>query len=235
MRLALGAGKARIIQQLLTETLLMAFVGGMLGLVFATWGKDLLVAFISTNLPAMDPIHLDYRVLGFNLVLTLLTGLASGLAPALQASGIRLNESLKEAGRSSTEVGSGRLFRGGLVVGEIALTMMLLIGAGLLVRSFLRLRGIDPGFKSERILTLNIDLTLSMYPKPVDQASFFQHVLERIKGLSGVQSVSASSAVPLAGQRTPYDSPGTNGGGSDGSGRSGAKPDCQYRQGRAVI
>ncbi|MBZ5535792.1 MAG: ABC transporter permease [Acidobacteriia bacterium] len=199
IRLALGAGKARIIRQLLTESLLMALFGGTLGLVLATWGKDVLVAFISANLPTLDPIRLDHRVLGFNLVLTLLTGLASGLAPALHASRIPLNESLKEAGRSSTEARSGRLFRSLLVVGEIALTMVLLIGAGLLLRSFLHLRGIDPGFKSERILTMNIDLTLSKYPKPLDQASFFQQVMERIKGLRGVKSVGASSSVPLLG------------------------------------
>ena len=118
------------------------------------------------NLPALEPIGLDYRVLGFSLALAVVTGLAFGLAPALQASRVSLNEVLKEAGRSGTEFRSGMLFRNLLIICETALAMVLLVGAGLLFQSFLRVRGIDLGFKSEHTLSLTIDLTLSKYPTP---------------------------------------------------------------------
>lgn len=154
VRRALGAGKLRILRQLLTESVLMALLGGAAGLALAFWGKDLLVAFISPNLPTMDPIAIDHRILGFNLSIALLTGLAFGLAPALQASRIQLNESLKKGGRSATEGQTGRRLRNLLVVSEIALAVMLLIGAGLLLKSFLRLRGVDPGFKTDHTLCL---------------------------------------------------------------------------------
>ena len=196
VRRALGAGKARVLRQLLTESVLMALLGGAIGMVLAIWGKDLLVAFISPNLPTLDPVRLDYRVLGFNLGLAVLTGLAFGLAPALQASKVPLNESLKEARSSTTEGRAGHRLRGLLVVFEVALAMVLLIGAGLLFRSFLRLRGMDTGFRSDRILSLSIDLTTSKYPKPRDQAAFFQQVMEKVRGLRGVESVGGGSSLP---------------------------------------
>jgi putative ABC transport system permease protein len=200
VRLTVGAGRARIVRQLLTESLLLALLGGLFGLALARWGKDLLVAFISPDLPALEPIGLDFRVLGFSLALALVTGLAFGLAPALQASRVSLNEVLKEAGRSGTEYRSGIHFRNLFAIGETALAMALLVVAGLLFKSFLRVRGIDPGFKSERILSLTIDLTLSKYPTPKDQARFFQQVLEGIKSLGGVQSVGGSGCPPLGGR-----------------------------------
>ena len=199
VRLALGAGRRRILRQLLTESTLMALFGGALGLAVAIWAKDLLVAFISADLPTLEPIQLDYRVLGFTLCLSLLTGLAFGFAPAFQASGIPLNESLKEAGRSTTEGGSGRRLRGLLVVCEVALAMVLLIGAGLLFRSFLRLSGIDMGFRLDRILCLNIDVTPAKYPRARDQATFFKQAMERTKSLAGVQSVAGSTSAPFEG------------------------------------
>jgi putative ABC transport system permease protein len=196
LRLALGAGKARLLRQLLTESVLMAVLGGALGMLLALWGKDLLVAFISPNLPTLDPIHLDFRVLGFNFGLAVLTGLAFGLAPALEASKVPLSESLKEASRTTTEGRTGRPLRKLLVVSEVALAMVLLIGAGLLFRSFLRLRGMDTGFRSDRILSLSIDLTTSKYPKPGDQAAFFREVIEKIRGLREVGSVAAGNSLP---------------------------------------
>ena len=197
VRLAVGAGRIRIVQQLITESILLALLGGLLGLALAHWGKDLLVAFISPNLPALEPIGLDYRVLGFNLGLAVLTGVAFSLAPALQASKISLSEVLKEASRGTSEFRSGTLFRNVLIICETALTMVLLVGAGLLFKSFMRVRGIDPGFKSEHILSLAVDLTPSKYPTPADQSRFFQQVIEGIKGLGGVQSVGGSSSPPL--------------------------------------
>jgi putative ABC transport system permease protein len=196
LRLALGAGRARVLRQLLTESVLLAILGGAFGMLLALWGKDLLVAFISPNLPTLDPIHLDVRVLAFNLGLAVLTGLAFGLAPALEASKVPLNESLKEAGRTTTESRTGHPLRKLLVVFEVALAMVLLIGAGLLFRSFLRLRGMDTGFRSDRILSLSIDLTTSKYPTPRDQAAFFREVIEKIRGLRQVESVAAGNSLP---------------------------------------
>jgi putative ABC transport system permease protein len=200
VRLTVGAGRSRIVRQLLTESALLALLGGLLGLVLAHWGKDLLVAFISPNLPALEPIVLDYRVLGFSLALAVLTGLAFGMVPALQASKVSLNEVLKEASRSASESRSGLLFRNVLTMGETALAMVLLVGAGLLFRSFLQVRGIDMGFKSQNILSMTIDLTPSQYITPKAQAAFFQQVLERIKSLDGVQA--AGSTIPPLGNRS---------------------------------
>ncbi|HMD70916.1 MAG TPA: ABC transporter permease [Bryobacteraceae bacterium] len=199
VRRALGAGKGRVLQQLLTESILLGLLGGIAGLALAFWGKNLLIALISRNLPALAPIGLDYRVLAFNLGLGLLTGVAFGLAPALQASQVQLNESLKEAGRSAADGRSGHHLRNLLVVFEVALAMVLLCGAGLLLKSFLRMRGIDPGYRSDRVLTLNVNLTFSQYPKPLDQTRFFQQAIERIKVLPGVQAVGAGTSIPLGG------------------------------------
>jgi putative ABC transport system permease protein len=200
MRLTVGAGRGRVIRQLLTESALLALTGGALGLALARWGKDLLVAFISPNLPALEPIMLDYRVLSISLALALVTGLAFGLVPALHASKVSLNELLKEAGRSGSGLRSGALVRNLLVVSETALAMVLLVGAGLLFRSFLRVLGIDPGFKPERTLCVTVDLTFSKYPTAKDQVRFFQQVIEGIKNLQGVQSVGGSGMPPLEGR-----------------------------------
>jgi putative ABC transport system permease protein len=199
VRRALGAAKGRVVQQLLTESMLLGLLGGTVGLALAFWGKNLLIAWISRNLPALDPIRLDYRVLAFNLALGLLTGVAFGLAPALQASKVQLNESLKEAGRGAADGRAGNRLRNLLVVFEVALAMVLLCGAGLLLKSFLHMRGIDPGFRSDRVLTLNVNLTFSQYPKPLEQTGFFQQAIERIGVLPGVQAVGAGTSLPLGG------------------------------------
>jgi putative ABC transport system permease protein len=202
VRLAVGAGRRRIIRQLITESGLLALLGGILGLVMARSAKDLLVTFISSNLPALEPIGLDYRVMGFCLALAVVTGLAFGLVPALQASRIPLNEVLKEAGASASEPRSGMLFRDLLLISETALAVMLLVGGGLLFRSFLRVRGIDLGFRSQNILSVTIDLTPSEYATPNVQAAFFQQLMERIKGLEGVRAVAGSSCPPLGNRET---------------------------------
>jgi putative ABC transport system permease protein len=202
IRQTVGAGRTRIVRQLLTESTLLALLGGLLGLVLARWGKDLLVAFLSPNLPALEPITLDYRVLGFSACLAVVTGLVFGMVPAFQASKVSLNEALKEASRSASESRSGRLFRDVLIIGETALAMVLLVGAGLLFRSFLRVRGIDMGFKAGNILSMTIDLTPSQYATPKVQAGFFQQAIESIRGLEGVQSVAGSTCPPLGNRET---------------------------------
>ena len=199
VRLAVGAGRSRIIRQLVTESTLLSLLGALVGLALAQWGKDLLVSFISPNLPTLEPIGLDYRVLGFSLALALVTGLAFGLAPALEASRVSLNETLKESSRGSSELRARFGSRNILIIFETALAMTLVVGAGLLVKSFLLVRGIDMGFKADHTLSMMIALTPSKYATPSDQARFFQQVMEGIRGLAGVQSVGASNGGPSGG------------------------------------
>ncbi|MBZ5725019.1 MAG: ABC transporter permease [Acidobacteriia bacterium] len=201
VRHALGAGRSRLVRQLLTESGLLALSGGIAGLALAFWGKDLLVAFISRNLPVVEPIRVDYRVLGFTLALALLTGLVFGLAPALESAGVRWHEALKGAGRGAAGGRSRHGLRDLLVVVEVALAMVVLVGAGLLIKSFLLLRGINAGFQADRVLTLRVNLTESKYPTAREQSLFFQQVLERLQGLRGVQAAGATGNLPLGGNR----------------------------------
>ena len=199
LRLSVGAARTRIVRQLLTESVLLAVLGGLAGLALARWVKDLLVTLISPNLPALGPIALDYRVFGFSLALAVVTGLTFGLVPALQATRVSVTEALKEAGGSGAEFLSGRLFRSSLVVCETALAVVLLASAGLLFRSFMRVRATKPGFNSQKVMSLTVDLTLSRYPTPNEQARFTERAIEHIKGLAGVQSVGAASYPSLFG------------------------------------
>ena len=199
VRRALGAGRPRILRQLLTESVLLAVAGGAAGLALAYWGKDLLVAFLSRNLPVVQPIRLDLRVLGFTLGVALVTGLAFGLAPALQSSGVRLMDSLKESARSGVAGPSRYGLRNLLVVAEVALAMMVLIGAGLLFKSFLLMRGEKMGFQADHLLTASLHLAESNYPTPRDQSRFFQRAVEEIRGVPGVQWAGAVDDLPLGG------------------------------------
>ena len=195
VRRALGAGAARILRQLLTESILLALCGGLAGLALAFWVKDLLIAFLSQNLPMVPPIPVDLRVLAFNLGLSLVCGIAFGLAPALQAARIPVNESLKATGRAAGESGSRSRLRDLLVVAEVALATALLIGAGLLFRSFLALRDMDSGTRADRILTLDLQMKGARYATPQSRAAFFHEALESVRGVPGVES----AAVTLGG------------------------------------
>lgn len=197
VRLALGAPRSRILRQLLTESLMMALSGAAAGLVLAYWAKDLLVNFLSKNLPAMDPVQLDYRVLAFTLGLAVLTGIFFGLAPALQTARMRDKDGLRESARGATESRAHHGFRNILIVTQVATAITLTIGAGLLVKSFLRLRGLDLGFHSDRVLTLTVNLTPTDYPDAARQVQFFQRALQNIKGLGGVESAAANYCLPL--------------------------------------
>ena len=197
VRRALGAGKGRIVRQLLTESVLLALLGGAIGLALAFWGKNLLVTLIARDLPALPPMGIDHTVLGFNLALALVTGVAFGLAPALHVTGTELNESLKEAGRGAVGGRRRHYLRSILVVSEVALATVLLLGAGLLLKSFLRARGIDPGFKRDSVLLMSVSLTESKYPKPTEQALFFQQVGQRVQALGAVESVGLTACPPL--------------------------------------
>jgi putative ABC transport system permease protein len=197
LRAALGAGRWRIVRQLLTENLLLAALGGVFGVLLAWWGLRLLVDLSPANIPRLENIRLDGRVLWFTLGLSLLTGLIFGLAPALQTTQLKLGETLKEGGRTGSGGRSARLIRGVLVVVEVALTLVLLVGAGLLIRSFWRLQQVDPGFKTDNVLTLRLSLPRSRYTDGAQAASFFDRLQERLAALPGVVAVSATTDIML--------------------------------------
>ncbi|TMP97546.1 MAG: ABC transporter permease [Verrucomicrobia bacterium] len=200
IRVALGAGQARIARHLLTESVLLAVGGGVLGLLLAVWGLDLLIALMPPNLvPRIGEVGLDVRVLGFNFTLSLLTGIAFGLAPAWQASRVNANEALKEGGRSQSPGARQRFLRQSLVSAEIAVSIVLLIGAGLMLRSFARLRDVKLGFNPERTLTLNLSLPGASYPGPERIKAFYREVLDRVGALPGVRATGFANAVPLGG------------------------------------
>jgi putative ABC transport system permease protein len=201
IRTALGAGRWRVFRQLMTESILLGLIGGALGCGLAVWGLDLLLAAIPIDLPFWMKFDLDGRVLGFTAGVTLLTGVIFGAAPALQASKVNLNEALKEGGRSGSGVGRHRMLRS-LVVAEVALSLVLLIGAGLMMRSFMRLQQTNPGVNPESLLTLRVALVGAKYNPdntPEKPQAFFKELLERVNALPGVQAAGAVNRVPLAG------------------------------------
>ena len=200
IRTALGANRWRIVRQLLTESILLSVMGGGLGLLLALWGLDLLVAVMPSDLPRMKEIGLDGRVLSFTLLISVLTGIIFGLAPALQASRTELNESLKEGGRSSTEGIRRNRVRSLLVVSQVALSLVLLIGAGLLIRSFKQLRDVNPGLDPHRVLTAVVALPDAKYHEDPQIVSFFQQALQRAAALPGIEAVGAVSPLPLSGE-----------------------------------
>ena len=198
IRTALGAGRWRIIRQLLTESILLAILGATVGLLLAFWGIDVLRTASIDAIPTTAEIKLDTSVFIFTLVVSLLTGLICGLAPALQTSKPDLNESLKEGGRAGTAGAGRQRIRSILVISEVALSLMLLIGAGLLIKSFLRLRETETGFKPDNLLTMQIAYTAGE-GEGRKVANFFNEVEERVKALPGVESVALSNGVPMLG------------------------------------
>jgi putative ABC transport system permease protein len=197
IRAALGAGRLRLIRQLLAESLLLAGLGGAAGLLLAVWGVYLLVAFGPAELPRAGEVAVDMRALGFTFVVSLLTGIIFGLAPALQASRPDLNEMLKDGVRGATGSAGHRRMRSLLVVSEIALSLALLVGAGLLMRSFLKLQAVDPGFNPNNMLTMRVSLEGPNYGKAESRIAFYDQLLDKIKALPGVQSVGARSHISL--------------------------------------
>ncbi len=199
IRSALGASRLRVVRQLLTESVLLALVGGGLGLLLAVWSVDLIVAFSPENLPRIKEVTIDWRVLLFTLFVTLLTGIIFGLFPALSTSKSNLTETLKEGSRG-TMGAKGQRLRALLVVSEVALSLMLLVGAGLLIKSFLRLTHVDPGFTATNVLTMQLSLTRAKYPEPQQGAAFFQELVSRIEALPGVQAAGTVTELPFSGQ-----------------------------------
>jgi putative ABC transport system permease protein len=199
VKTALGASRSRIVRQLLTESVMLAIAGGLAGLLLASWGISGLLALSPANLPRAQTITLDGYVLGFTLAISILTGLVFGLVPALQASKLNLNESLKEGGRSSTEGSRRNRVRRLLVVSEIALALVLLVGGGLMIRSFLRLQSVDSGFNPRNVLTMIVSLAGSEHSTGPKRVAFFNQLLERVESLPGVESASAINHLPLVG------------------------------------
>ncbi|HZR56091.1 MAG TPA: ABC transporter permease [Terriglobales bacterium] len=197
IRTALGASAVRVLRQILSETLMLSFTGGMLSLFVAHFGVRLIVAFLAQSLPRATDIGLDGWVLAFTLLISLLTGVIAGLVPAFRATKTNLNESLKQGlGRTDADSGGNRT-RSILVVSEIALSLVLLIGAGLMIRSLSRLRNVDPGMDTHNVLTMSIDLSRVKYAQPVQQANFFDQLLQHVRRLPGVESASAIDFLPL--------------------------------------
>ena len=196
IRLALGASRWRIAQQLLTESALIGLAGGAAGLLLAVWGVDSVASLAPPNLPRIGEVHIDGAVLGFTLITSLLTGLLFGIAPALHLPRLAIHEVVKDGGRGSTGT-RRRSLRNSLVVSEVAVALVLLIGAGLLINSFWRLQQVNRGFDERNVLSFN--LTLSRYSKPEQQISFLKNVLERAAQVPGVQSVGLTSTLPLRG------------------------------------
>lgn len=200
IRTALGAGRARIVRQLLTESILLSLIGGALGVVLASWGVKLLLAFSSDRLPRVAEINIDTRVLFFTFAVSLATGVLFGLVPALQVSKTDINEALKESGRSAMGGRRRQRARNLLVVSEVALSLVLLVGAGLLAKSFVRLQNVSAGFAPDHLLTVNLALPQEKYKDDALKAQFFKQVVERAGGLPGVEAAAAVSHLPLSGQ-----------------------------------
>src|SRR5262245_567416 len=198
VRAALGASWGRIVRQLLTESLLLATVGGVAGLLLATWGVDLLKALSPADLPRMQDVRLDGRVLAFTLLVSMLTGLVFGLIPALRAARADLNEALKEGGRGG-ESSRRNLLRSALVVAEVAMAMTLLVGAGLLINSFVRLQRVNLGFDPHQVLTLRVELPETRYREGRQIINFNQEFLRRVERLPGVRSAAMVFKSPLSG------------------------------------
>ncbi len=199
VRVALGAGRGRVIRQLLTESLMLSLAGGGAGLLLAYWGNAAVASLGPDTLPRVQTVGLDAGVLTFTLGLSVVVGLLFGLAPALRSTKTDLNVSLKDRARGSTSDRRHDRVRQLLVVGEIALSLVLLVGGGLMMRSFLRLTSVDPGFDPRGVLTATVPLAGSRYSTDEQRAAFFQRLTTQVSTLPGVESASAINHLPLGG------------------------------------
>jgi putative ABC transport system permease protein len=198
VRNALGASRLRIVRQLLTESVMLAVVGGAAGLLLAIWAVRWIVSLSADTVPRVNEISVDPRVAGFTLLISVVTGVLFGLAPALQVSRPDLTDALKESGRTTAGLRRNRL-RSALVVSEVALSLVLLVGAGLMIRSFAKLSQVDPGVKSAEVMTMGVAVLTKQYPEDWQVAQIYSQILERAASAPGVASVGAISDLPLTG------------------------------------
>ena len=199
IRRALGASRRRLVRQLLTESLLLSLLGGGIGVVVAGWCLPMFRLVAPGSVPRLDEIRLDGAVLLFSLGICVLTGIAFGLAPSWQFSRRDLHDTLKEGGRSATDGGRGGRLRRWMVVAEVAVALVLVTGAGLLLRSFTKLARVNPGFDARNVTTFPISLPASRYSEPAQRASFFRRLVDGVRAISGVQSAGAVTYLPLNG------------------------------------
>jgi putative ABC transport system permease protein len=204
IRTALGARRRDLLIQVLAESLLLALLGGGLGILLTAWGIKPLVALAGADIRRLSEVQMDFHVLGFAIALTLLTALLCGLPPALQFSRSDVRGTLNESSARTTSGLSRQRLRSAIVVAEVAMALVLLIGASLLIRSFQRLQAVDLGFKTAAILRVQIGLPEAKYPDKTHQAAFFQEVLERVAALPGVQAAAAVTTVPLTSSALTY-------------------------------
>jgi predicted permease len=199
IRTAVGATRTRIVRQLLTESVVLAFGGGLLGIFIAWLGVNSLRVFGPENIPRLHEVGVDGRVIAFTCLIALLTGVLFGLAPALRASRVELNETLKEGGRGAGAASRGhQRLRKLLVVAEVALSLVLLVGAGLLIRSYQRILSSHPGFDAHNVLALRLSLPAAKYAKPENISDFFRRASEQIKTVPGVEAVTTSYSLPMS-------------------------------------
>jgi putative ABC transport system permease protein len=198
IRTALGASRFRLMQQLLFETILLALGGGLAGLLVAKFGVDLIVRFLAQQLPRATEISLDASVLGFTLAISLLTGIVAGIVPAWKLSKANVNETLKQGLGRAGDSGGNRT-RATLVVCEVALSLMLLAGAGLMIRSLWNLRSTNPGFDAHNVLTLSLPIPRTRYKSPAEEINFWNQVLARMRALPGVETAAAVDDLPFNG------------------------------------
>ena len=197
IRTALGASSARITRQVLTESILLALVGGALGLTCAQAGIRLIMAFLANKVPHSTEVGLDSKVLAFTAIISIVTGILAGVLPAFRLTRADVNQSLKQGlGRTDADA-SGHRTRSILVVSEVALSLILLVGAGLMIRSFQMLHGVNPGFDSRHVLTMTAMVSRAKFPLPSQEISFFDQVLERVRALPGVDSAGVVDDIPL--------------------------------------
>jgi putative ABC transport system permease protein len=201
VRTAIGAGRGRIVRQLLTESVILALAGAGLGVLFASWGNAFVDAAVPDDRPFWMTFDMDWRVLSFTTGLAVCTGVLFGLAPALQASSPDLNETLKEGGRTGTSGRRNRL-RGALVIAEVALSVVLVIGAALMIGSFVRLQQVDPGYNRDNVLLLRVYLAGRAYDSAYARTAFFDQALARVKAVPGVRFAVATTNTPLSGSST---------------------------------
>ncbi len=199
IRTAVGASRIRLIRQLLTESLLLSIAGGLAGLLVSIWAVDLFIKLSPGDIPRLSEASVDLRLLGFTLLVSLLTGVGFGLLPAFQATRTNLNSSLKEGGAKATDSRSRRVARNALVVTEIALAQVLLVGAALLAISYMQVSRINPGFNPERLLTAKIAPSRQKYPDPKSRAMFYTAVMDRLQNLPGVERAGMVMNLPLTG------------------------------------